>query len=219
MGLKYYRKYMPVIIAITVPAFLFIMLAEEVIRKKLAAFDSTIYDCISGYISPNMTAVMKAISYAGSAQVLIAIAVLSIFFLRKRGKYFLYSKLICANLTLTWLLNTLFKALFQRERPDILRLAEASGYSFPSGHSMTSLSFYGLIIYLCIKLIRNPTRRFISVVFLSGLILAIGMSRVYLGVHYASDVLAGFSAGLAWLALFITLSGRYYNTLFEHSDK
>jgi undecaprenyl-diphosphatase len=153
---------------------------------------------------------MIVITYMGSAQTLILISVLNYLIVRKDKRYSLYGKVIAVNLGITWIFNEIFKVIFHRQRPDILRLVEAGGFSFPSGHSMVSISFYGLILYFVYKNIENGFIRYLLVAFLILLIVSIGISRVYLGVHYASDVLAGFSAGAAWLAVFIALVNKYY---------
>ena len=89
------------------------------------------------------------------------------------------------------------------------------GYSFPSGHSMISMAFYGLIIYYVWKNVKNIKIRNITCILLSILILLIGISRIYLGVHYASDVLGGFIISIAYLIVFITIT----NTIAELKNK
>ena len=91
--------------------------------------------------------------------------------------------------------------IVQRERPVGYRLVDELGYSFPSGHSMVSTAFYGLIIYLVYKNIENKKLRNVICVSLAILIILIGCSRVYLGVHYASDVLAGVVTSIAYLII------------------
>jgi len=211
---RYFRKHKEVIFMITFPTILFIKLSEDLLRDELTVFDSTIYSYLSRYISKNLTWVMKAVSDLGSAPVLIAIAISGFIILRKSKKYY-YSKVIMINLVAVWVLNDTFKVVFHRQRPDILRLVEAGGFSFPSGHSMISMGFYGFLIYLCNVNIEKGWERRIAVFLMSLLILFIGISRIYLGVHYASDVLAGFSAGLAWLVIFITLVNKYYISRFK----
>lgn len=101
-------------------------------------------------------------------------------------------------------LNLMLKNLIHRARPvfdqPILKLPE---YSFPSGHSTISMCFYGVLIYLCIKHIKNPWLKTSLITLLSIIILLIGLSRVYLGVHYPSDVIGGFSFGLFWMSICI----------------
>lgn len=204
---KYFSRHKKTIFAITFPVLLFIKLGEDMIQNELSVFDNTLYKYVSRLISEDMTDFMKFISFLGSGSALIFIVLASMLLFRKNRKYFFYSKAIAVNLAAVSLLNEVFKVIFHRERPDILRLVEAGGFSFPSGHSMISLSFYGLIAYLFCSNMKSRWRYLIAAL-LSVLILSIGISRVYLGVHYASDVLAGYSAGLVWLAIFITLANR-----------
>lgn len=208
--IRYFGRYRIMIFSIALPVMLFIKLSEDLIRNELSPFDQGIYNFLSEFISKDMTVVMKWFTYLGSSPTLIIIAVLSYIVLQKNQRYFLYGHFIAANLGITWLIDETFKFAFHRQRPDILRLVEASGFSFPSGHSMVSMSFYGLILYFVYINTENSFRRYAFTALLSLLILCIGISRIYLGVHYASDVLAGFSAGFAWLALFITLVNKYF---------
>jgi prepilin signal peptidase PulO-like enzyme (type II secretory pathway) len=94
------------------------------------------------------------------------------------------------------------KNIFVRQRPNILRLTDASGYSFPSGHSMASMVFYGFLIYLIYLNIKSKKIKISLICFLVLLIMLIGLSRIYLGVHYPSDVCGGFLMGLAYLVIF-----------------
>jgi undecaprenyl-diphosphatase len=102
----------------------------------------------------------------------------------------------------------LLKFLFNRPRPLIPLLKEAQGLSFPSGHAMMSFSFYGLLIYLVWRNIENPWVRGVLVTLLFLLIFTIGLSRIYLRVHYASDVMAGFAVGIIWLVLSLWVTHR-----------
>lgn len=100
------------------------------------------------------------------------------------------------------MLNLVLKNIVERPRPIGYRLIDETGYSFPSGHSMISTAFYGLIIYLIWKNVRNTKLKYISCILLALLILLIGISRIYLGVHYASDVIGGFTISIAYLIIF-----------------
>lgn len=100
------------------------------------------------------------------------------------------------------------KNLFGRPRPQDPLLRTVSGLSFPSGHALLSVAFYGLLIYLVWHNIANKLLRWILIVLLILLILTIGLSRIYLRVHYASDVLAGFAMGVIWLVLSIWIVRR-----------
>jgi len=221
---KYSGRYKKLILMTAFPSFLFIKLSEDLVRNELAVFDSMIYGKIFLMITSGMTIVMKVITFAGSGLVLVLISLGIYILLIRNKKSIRFGHFIVFNLLLSTLLNELFKFAFHRGRPDILRLTDISGYSFPSGHSMVSLSFYGLLVYFSIKHIRVPWNCLLSTL-LCLLVLTIGISRVYLGVHYASDVLAGFSAGMAWLGVYITLMEKYFRpsakenkTSLKHPD-
>ncbi|MBR3235694.1 MAG: phosphatase PAP2 family protein [Atopobiaceae bacterium] len=109
------------------------------------------------------------------------------------------------NLVGVVLVNQVFKFMVQRPRPEGFRLIAESGYSFPSGHSMVAMGFYGLLAWMAWHYEKDPVVRRVSVVGFALIVAMVGMSRVYLGVHYASDVIAGFCLSLAWLALYTTL--------------
>lgn len=193
-------------LTIVIPLAVFIFIAVNVIEQNTKAFDSYVYSVASKLISPYLTEFMRLITFFGSGEFYtVSATVIAIAFIKK-SKYSFCAAMIVINLALAALLNTAVKYIVQRSRPDILRLVEISGYSFPSGHSMISMSFYGLLIYLCCINIKNRWK-YAAVSLLAVLILTIGMSRIYLGVHYASDVLAGFSLGIFWEGIFTLIIG------------
>ncbi len=111
---------------------------------------------------------------------------------------------LCAtcNLVGVVLLNQAFKFIVQRPRPEGFRLIAESGYSFPSGHSMVAMGFYGLLAWMAWHYEPDPFVRRASVAGFGLVVALIGVSRIYLGVHYASDVIAGFCLALAWLLVY-----------------
>lgn len=108
----------------------------------------------------------------------------------------------------SYLLNVLLKMIFKRDRPSLFIEAHATGYSFPSGHAMIPLVFYGLLLYYINQKIESPIIRYILFIFIINLILVIGFSRVILNVHYISDVLIGFLSGLILLQIAIALDKK-----------
>ena len=102
----------------------------------------------------------------------------------------------------------LLKNIIQRPRPIEYRLIDETGYSFPSGHSMVSVAFYGLIIYFMYKSIKISKIKWLLISLLSIVIILIGTSRIYLGVHYTSDVIGGFLISISYLIIFITAFGE-----------
>ena len=117
--------------------------------------------------------------------------------------------LIFSNLVIITALNQLLKNILQRPRPTEYRIIEETGYSFPSGHSMISMAFYGYIIYLIYKYVKNKYIKWFSIVLLSILICSIGISRIYLGVHYTSDVLGGFLISVSYLVIYISAVNKF----------
>jgi undecaprenyl-diphosphatase len=181
----------------------FAVIAEELIENELNLFDQTIISAVSKFESPLTTEIMKGFSTIGSAAVMITIVVIAWLLCLKYKRYLWDTVTITFVLTGVWLMNLLLKFIFHRSRPFGLRLVEATGYSFPSGHAMISLAFYGIIGYLLWNNLKSKRARYLSVTLLSLMVLIIGLSRIYLGVHYPSDVVAGFAAGGVMLILSI----------------
>lgn len=184
--------------------------SEFILWEAFSAFDNAVYDLISFHIADGMTRFMKFISFCGSEWTIatLAAAFPAVALIFKKRKLYRWSLAVIVNIASGALLNQILKHLFVRARPDLLQLVEISGYSFPSGHSMNSLIFYGFFIYIILKGIKHRGKYAIAGA-VGLLVFLIGISRIYLGVHYASDVLAGFLIGLGWLILFIRLADRY----------
>ena len=181
---------------------LFAWLAEEMLEKETGLLDQTVMAAIATFRSPLMTELMELITAMGSLTITVFITIIMGGYLLAKRYYFDAGILIIA-LSGASILNWTLKLAFHRSRP-LFSLITASGYSFPSGHAMVSLVFYGMLIYLLwIRYGRSRIACLISF-FLALLILLIGISRIYLGVHYPSDVLAGFAAGGFWLTGCVT---------------
>ena len=178
---------------------IFSVLAVGVIRKSLSSFDMIIYQFIIQFKTNWLTHFFKVITNFSNSICLLLICLLIIIFIKNKQK----SQFVFLNLINIVLLNILLKELFSRPRPFELMLITENGYSFPSGHSMASMAFYGFIIYLICHSNWSKKSKMISNLLLSILILLIGISRIYLGVHYASDVIAGFSISMAYLLIYI----------------
>lgn len=173
----------------------------------VSVFDSSIYKLVSSFISDGMTSFMKIISFIGSGWILTLISVLVLAASLWNKRIFKWALMIAINLAAVSLINHTIKIILHRQRPDILQLVDISGYSFPSWHAMAAMAFFGFLIYLAIKYLRHWSKYILASA--SGiLILLIGISRIYLGVHYASDVLGGYIFGLIWLYLYILITRR-----------
>ena len=202
--MNYLKKHRKIILA-AISLVLFIIVAKTALVDDLVFYDKVAQDIVNSVRCDALTVIMKLFSFACSVEVLLFICVLT-FILGKDKKK---ASLISINLIINYLLNTLAKYIVQRPRPDeVLRLIEEHGYSFPSGHSMVSMAFYGYIVYLIYKHVDNKPKKYIAYFSLLFLIAMIGISRIYLGVHYASDVLAGFLLSVAYLMLFVIFSPK-----------
>jgi membrane-associated phospholipid phosphatase len=175
--------------------------ADMVFEDKNLSFDELIFSLILPYINAANTGIMEAITFLGSPGFLLPANILLILFFIfiKKQKYDAL-KVTAISITSTAVLF-LLKFLLQRERPLMPLISKAHGYSFPSGHTFSSVVFYGMLAYMAFKNIKNNFLKWLvilSLVLLTGMV---GFSRVYLKLHYASDVIAGFSLGIIWLFL------------------
>lgn len=184
----------------------FLLLAEDVFHKEIMNGDAIGYKFISTYlISDFATPIAKFITNFGGAIYLIGIA--SILFVVIKNKKIGIA--IISNLAIVTILNQLLKIILQRPRPEEFRIINESGYSFPSGHSMISMAFYGLLIYLIYKNIKNKYLKWSLIIVLGALIISIGISRIYLGVHYTSDVVAGFLIAISYLIVYTSIVNKF----------
>lgn len=182
---------------ISIATFSFFVKEIFIDRKEL--FDLKAFNYVARFTTPFNTSLMQQITFLGTHKFLIpANLILTGYFLFVRKHKWHSIKVATIALSSTALM-LLLKNIFSRQRPFFPLVEPALGYSFPSGHSMMSFSFYGLLIYLAARYINEKWLKTVAIFALAALIMLIGFSRVYLRVHYASDVLAGFSVGSIWL--------------------
>ncbi|NPV54117.1 MAG: phosphatase PAP2 family protein [Firmicutes bacterium] len=180
--------------------FIFTELAEDLFENELYRLDNAVTLLVRTVFGPGAVGTMRLLSMIGSPVALIGVALVASYILHHTGR-----RLDCLTPPLALaggvFLESFLKAIFQRPRPDYPRLVEASGFSFPSGHATVSTAVLGALVYLLLVNIKPGRGKLVKpVILLAGLllILMIGASRVYLGVHYPSDVLAGFAIGGFW---------------------
>jgi undecaprenyl-diphosphatase len=178
---------------------LFAKLAEDLINNELRQFDQIVINVVRLTDSPWTTKIMKAITTMGSPEMMILLGLIVLFFLFKIKKHYWDSVMIITAFAGSWIMDELLKLDFHRSRPDIAQLVKVTGYSFPSGHAMVSFALYGMIAYLMWINFKSGKLRYSLTALFILLVFLIGLSRIYLGVHYPSDVLAGFAAGGFWL--------------------
>ena len=188
---------------------LLLAIVEDVFENEIMQIDVLAYDLfVSTLRNDLLTIFMIFITNLGSPIVLIAICILFLIIIKNKKM----AASISLNLILITLLNILLKNIVQRPRPIDYRLIEEVGYSFPSGHSMISMAFYGFIIFSIFRYGKNKNKVFWEVL-LGIIIFLIGISRIYLGVHYASDVVAGFLIAIFYLFVYITVILKINNHL------
>ena len=185
-----------------VAACIFIWLLEEVGEGELTKLDTGAYLLfVQTLRQPWLTPYMESISELAQPVALLAMLLAVEAFAPGRRP----GACAAVNLVCAVALNVLLKQLVQRPRPDGFRLIAETGYSFPSGHSMVAMAFYGLLAWMVWHYERDRFVRWLCVIGFGLVIALIGISRIYLGVHYASDVIAGFCVSLIWLALYTKL--------------
>ena len=180
-------------------------LAEDVVTNdQLVRFDQAIAVMLHRSAIPALTTFFVVVTAMGSVEALALLGLIVTVIYGLRGRWLQVG---------TWLvglaggavLNQLLKELFSRPRPSFAEpLLSESSYSFPSGHAMLSLIAYGMLAYFAVLVLRTWRARTAVVFGIALFVVLIGVSRMYLGVHYFSDVLAGFAVGGMWLSALIT---------------
>lgn len=190
-------------------AICFGILALLVSDKKIAHFDTAIISFIQGLESPALTNIMKFFTFIGGGIPVVVVTIIILLVLYKilyhRRELILFTWVVIGSA----LLNEMLKLVFHRARPTLHRIVDANGFSFPSGHSMAAFSLYGILAFLLWRHLSTTLGRGTLIVFSSVMTLMIGISRIYLGVHFPSDVLGGFLASGCWLAISIWFYQRY----------
>ena len=186
-------------IVVLLAALVFVWLLSEVAEGEIMKLDTLAYRFFVVTLrSDVMTPIMEGFTSLSSVAVILVMALVVAAFAPGKAP----GRCVCANVVGALVLNQVLKFIVQRPRPDGYRLAVESSYSFPSGHSMISMAFYGLLIWMIWKYERDDVMRHVWCCLFGLIIVMVGISRIYLGVHYASDVIAGFCVSLIWLVFF-----------------
>ena len=187
------------VLVLLVCTVVFLALLGEVLGGEIMRLDTLAYRFfVETLRSDALTPVMQGVTSLASVVVLaVMAAVIAALAPGKAPGWY-----VAVNLACVVVLNVVLKAIVQRPRPEGFRLVAESGYSFPSGHSMVAMAFFGLLIWMIWRHHKRDAMRVVWCAFFALVIAAVGVSRIYLGVHYASDVLAGFCVSLAWLAFY-----------------
>ncbi len=190
-----------VLIAFFISFFAMVFIIRRIFFHKKEVMDHRVFEFLSGYVSDTTTSIMNFFTFFGGQYFLVPANLLLIAwaFYNKRDKWF---GIRVASLSVSSLLLMFsLKRFFNRPRPLTPLLLEAKGLSFPSGHAFMSFVFFGLLIFVVHGKVSNRLLRIVLTILLLCFTFMIGLSRIYLRVHYTSDVIAGFSMGLMWLVI------------------
>jgi undecaprenyl-diphosphatase len=177
----------------------FSLLAYLVEMDKLVQFDHRIITYVQSFEAGPLTNIMELFSFIGDTVPVIVITLGSTFFLYRVLHHRRELTLLISSMVGSTLLNIVLKLIFQRARPEINQIVFEEGFSFPSGHSMAAFSLYGTLTFLLWRHMRTKKSRGLLLAVNSLMILMIGLSRIYLGVHYPSDVIGAYAASGFWL--------------------
>ncbi len=199
------------LLLISFPLLLIILLiSNKIMNGQELMMDKLAYNIlVENLRNDRLTTFMKIATKLGNTEFVVPLAVLLIIIFHYGIKNKKLSLSISLNLIGIASINQILKFIFQRERPIGYRLIEMTGYSFPSGHAMASLAFYGLLIYIIHRLIKNKILKILLILVNVIIIILIGVSRVYLGVHYLSDVLTGYSISIIYLLITAKVLNKY----------
>lgn len=181
---------------------LFAWLADQVFEGDAVRFDRSVRDWVHGYASPGLTAAMRFASFLGSPVLIAGVILCVVVFLLLRWKRAAIWMVVAMAGALV--LDLTLKAAFQRLRPEPFFGSLPHSYSFPSGHSLSSFCFYGVLAGLLTARIRALWLRIAIWSVAALLVAAIGISLIYLGVHYPTDVVAGYLSAAMWVAAMLT---------------
>lgn len=182
---------------------IFIFVAFIVLIDKNRVIDKSIYNFIMSFRCSFLDEYFTFITHFGDT--VFVVGFVTGFILLSRN---IYGVLMGVSAMDSAIMTFILKHIFVRNRPNHLRLIKQGGYSFPSGHSMISVCVYGYLLYLVLK-IKNKALKYILSCLLVFLILSIGISRIYVGVHYPTDVIAGYSLGIIEVILLIEVLRLY----------
>ncbi len=191
------NKYFLIIMFILLIVFIIlkVFLSDYILKVDIAFMNFVSNKIVNDKITP----IIKVLTHLGSALFLISLVVLSLIFIKDKN-YFINLSL---NLSVVYVFSVIYKNFIKRERPISSLIPKPKDYSFPSGHTMCSVAFYGFLIYLTNRYIKNKTIKIVFNVINSFIIFVVAFSRLYLGVHYLSDVICGFFLGLLSLFMYI----------------
>ena len=184
---------------------LFVELTEDLQSEAVATYDATIIQTILDFRSPFLTKYFLLVTNVGDTlgyAIVFTLCTLLFYLIFKSWEYVLQIVLV---MLLALSSNLILKQLINRARPEAEHLVTVETLSYPSGHAMMAMAFYGFLIYLIYSFPIGKIWKFFLISFLILLILSIGVSRIYLGVHFPSDIAGGYIAGLIWVVFCVMI--------------
>lgn len=207
-----YNSQLPFIIAIFIALLIvvlginfFIELTRALKSSMVETFDQKVTEYIISFRSPELNVFFQYLTEIGDFYgylVLAAVFTIVFYLIFRNWRYVLEMVFV---LLISGLANASLKQVINRARPDAVHLVSVETLSYPSGHAMSAMAFYGFLIYLFSSVKLKPWIKVLSILVCSLIILGIGISRIYLGVHFPSDVLGGFIAGFIWVIFCVVL--------------
>lgn len=201
-----YKSKLPYFIAVTIALIviiggvnLFVELTATLKTETLKTYDHEITQYIISYRNPALTHYFRFVTEVGDVHgyfIVLGLGILLTVLILKKWKYIFQ---VVLPLILASVSNVILKRFIDRARPDIEHLVVVKTLSYPSGHAMSAMAFYGFVIYLVYTFNMNKYLKIGLIMLLSILIISIGLSRIYLGVHFPSDIAGGFIAGMIWV--------------------
>lgn len=208
--LAFYILILIALIVFVVGLNAFVELTKQMQGNALTNFDRTITDFVISFRTPQRNRFFQFISNVGDIYGYLVATFLVTFYLFFKLRSWKFIFQLLAVIIISGLSNLALKEVINRARPTIEHLVTVETLSYPSGHAMSAMSFYGFLIYLTFQIkMSRWFRGFLCALFLF-IILSIGVSRIYLGVHFPSDVAGGFIAGLIWVAFCVVLFNVIY---------
>ena len=184
----------------------FLMIGWFTMNGQLQSFDHHVIQYVQSFETPTLTMIFKTFSHIGSGYgvTLITVIVCCLFFFKEQRKSIVFA----ITIVITMLIKEGVKSIYERQRPTMHRLMEASGHSFPSGHTMMAVSLYTMIVYMVWHYVTKPMQRFILTVVACAIATTIALSRIYVGVHYPTDIIGGILCSTALLAIIFSINER-----------
>ncbi|ARJ38852.1 hypothetical protein SporoP8_08215 [Sporosarcina ureae] len=186
----------------------FAYIARSIHLQTISSFDEPIIEFVQSAEAPGLTSIMKLFTTIGSTTSVTLLGILTLGVLLWK-KYRAQAVLFTIVLIGTGILNQVLKLIFKRARPDFNRLIDIGGYSFPSGHTMMAFSLYTVLAYIIWRNLKTTGSRIAIVIVAIFMIVMIAVSRIYLGVHFPSDIVGGILASSVWLFASIAMYQRF----------